>query len=158
MASRARTQLRSGNLPAVQHAPESAHNADAYLTERSAEAFANTLHLERERAQHMMQHSIEPTTGNLGPVFQSGAIVASAMRGILLELVNLIQDRMHQNFTRLLSLASCRTPTQLFAAQGDLVRDNVEGVLRSTGRIADVSMRMAHEGARRMSAVSWASR
>jgi Phasin protein len=154
MASRARTQLRSGPLPAVQHEPEWSRDADAYLTERAREPFVHTLLLEREPAQH----AIERFTGNLGPVLQSGTIVASVTRAIALELVNLIQERIHHNFTRLLALTSCRTPTQLFAAQRDIILDNVEGLVRSTGRIADVSMQVAHEGARRMSAGNWAPR
>jgi Phasin protein len=140
-------------LPAVQHVPESSRNAVAYLTERDREP-VHTLLLEREPAQH----AIERFTGNLGPVLQSGTIVASGMRAIALELVNLIQERIHHNFTRLLALTSCRTPTQLFAAQGDIVLDNVEALVRSTGRIADVSMQVGHEGARRMSAGNWATR
>jgi len=163
MASRARAQLRSGPLPAVQHEPESSRNthepessrnADTYLTERDREPVVHTLLLEREPAQH----AIERFTGNMGPVLQSGTIVASAMRAIGLELVSLIQERIHQNFIRLLALTSCRTPTQLFAAQGDIMLDNVEGLVRSTGRIAGVSMQVAHEGARRMSAGNWAPR
>ena len=154
MAARARAQLRSGTLPAVQHAPESSRSADAHSTERSTEPFANTFRFGREGAQH----AVEQSTGNLGSVFQSGTIVASAMRSIVQELVDFIQERMHQNFTRLLALTYCRTPPQLIAVQGDFIRDNVAGVLRSTGRITDVSMQMAREGARRMSEVRWALR
>jgi hypothetical protein len=154
MAARARTQLRSGTLPVVQDAPESGRSADALMTERSGEPVANTFRFGRESTQH----TVEQSAGNLGAVLQSGTVVASAMRSILQELVDFIQERMHQNFTRLLALTYCRTPPQLIAVQGDFFRDNVEGVLRSTGRIADVSMQMAHEGARRMSAARWALR
>jgi hypothetical protein len=154
MAARAKPQLRSGTLPAVQHAPESSRSADAHLTGRSGEPFANSFGFGRVGAQH----AVEQSAGNLGPVFQSSTIVASALRSILQELVDFIQERMHQNFTRLLALTYCRTPPQLIAVQTDFLRDNVESVLRSTGRIANVSMQMTHEGARRMSAVRWAMR
>jgi hypothetical protein len=149
MAARARTELRRGISPTVQHAPESSRSEDAQLTELSGERFTNTFGLGFERAQ---------SARNLGPVLQSGTIFASALRSISQELLNFIQDRMHQNFTRLLALTYCRTPPPLIAAQRDLIRDNVEGFVRSTGRITDVSMRIAYEGVRSMSAVSLAQR
>lgn len=149
MAARARTELRSGNVPDVR-APESSRNADAYLTERSRERFANTFGRGRDGAQHAAEQSV----GNLGPVLRSGTILASAMQSILQELFNFMQERMHQNFTRLLAFTLCRTPPQLVAAQTDFIRDNVASLARSTGRITDVSMQMAHEGMSRLSAMS----
>jgi hypothetical protein len=148
MAALARTELRRGIFPTVQHAPASSRSGE--LRER----FTNTLGPGYERAQH----ATEESAGNLSPVLQSGTIFTSALRSISQELLNFIQERMHQNFTRLLALTYCRTPPQLIAAQRDLIRDNVESFVRSTGRITDVSMRMAYEGARRMSAVNLAPR
>jgi hypothetical protein len=152
MAARAKTELRTGILPTVQHGPESSRSGDAHLTERSGDGFTDTFGLRYERAQHASEQS----AGNLAPVLQSGTIFASAMRSISQELSNFIQERMHQNFTRLVALTYCSTPPQLIAAQRDLIRDNVAGFVRSTGRITDLSMRMAYEGVRRMSAVSLA--
>jgi Phasin protein len=151
MAARAKTELRRGIFPAVQHEPESSRNGDD-LTERSGEGFRNTFGLGYERAQHASERS----AGNLGPVLHSGTIFESAMRSLSQELANFIQERMHQNFTRLVALTYCRTPPQLIAAQRDLIRDNVAGFVRSTGRITDLSMRVAFEGVRRMRAVSLA--
>jgi len=152
MAARVNTELRRGILPTVQHAPELSRTGDAHLTERSGEGFTNMFGLGYERAQHASEQS----AGNLGPVLQSGTIFASAMQSISQELSNFIQERMHQNFTRLVALTYCRTPPQLIAAQRDLIGDNVAGFVRSTGRITDLSMRMAYEGVRRMSAVNLA--
>jgi hypothetical protein len=154
MAARARTELRRGIFPTVQHAPEASPSGDVQLTERSGERFTDTFGLGYERAQHAPEQS----AANLGPVLQSGRIFASALRSISQELLSFFQERMHRNFTRLLALTYCRTPPQLIAAQRDLIRDNVEGFVRSTGRISDLSMRMAYEGVRRMSAVSLAPR
>ena len=146
MAALARTEVRRGIVPGAQDVPRPAI-ADSQLTGSSGERFRNT-----SSAQH------EQFAGNLGPVLQTGTIFASATRSILQELFNFAQESMHQNFTRLLALAYCRTPPQLIAAQRALIRDNVAGVVRSTGRIADVTIQVAHEGVRRMSAVGWAPR
>jgi hypothetical protein len=148
--ARARTEFIRGMSHAAENESGSNRNADAQLTTPRGERFKDTYATWREGAQH----ATGQPGGNLAQVFQSGAIVASATRSILQELVNFTQERIHQNFTRLLALAYCRTPPQLIAAQRDFVRDNVEGLVRSTGRITDVSMLMAREGLRRMSAVS----
>jgi hypothetical protein len=154
MAAGARRELRRGIPPIGEHAPESSRSADAQLTERSGERFTNTFGDVREGAPQ----ATEQPVGNLVQVFLSGTIVASAMRSVLQELFSFTQERMHQNFARLLALTYCRTPPQLIAAQKDFIRDNVDGLVRSTGRIADVSMQMAHEGVRRMGTVSLARR
>jgi len=154
IAARARTEQRRGIFPTVQHAPESSRSADTQLTERSGERFTNTFGLGYERAQNVTEQSAR----NLGPALQSGTVFASALRIISQELLNFVQERMHQNLTRLLALTYCRTPPQLIAAQTDLIRDNVEGFVRSTGRITGVSMRMVHEGVWRMRAASLTQR
>jgi Phasin protein len=154
MAAGAKSESKRSVFPTVQHAPVSSRNGDVELAQHSRERFTNTFGTGYEPAQHATGQSI----ANLGPVLHSGTIFASALRSISQELLNFIQERMHQNFTRLLAFAYCRTPPQLIAAQRDLISDNVESFVRSTGRITDVSIRMAHEGVRRMSAVSLAQR
>jgi Phasin protein len=154
MAARARSESKRSVFPTVQRAPESSRGGEVELTQHSGERFTNTFGIGYERAQHATGQS----TASLGPVLHSGTIFASALRSISQELLNFIQERMDQNFTRLLALTSCRTPPQLIAAQRDLISDNVESFVRSTGHITDVSIRMVYEGLRRMSAVSLAQR
>lgn len=148
--ARARTEFIRDISRAGEDEPEPNRNADAQSTTPPGERFKHSYATGGEAAQH----ATEQPAGNLAQVFQSGAIMANATRSILLELFNFTQERIHQNFTRLLALAYCRTPPQLIAAQRDFMRDNVEGLVGSTGRITDVSMLMAREGLRRMSAVS----
>jgi hypothetical protein len=145
VAALARTEVRRGIFPDAQDEPRPAI-ADAKLPDPSGERFRNTSSAQDEQF-----------TGNLGPALQSGMIFASATRSILQEVFNFMQESIHQNFTCLLALTYCRTPPQLIAAQRDLIRGHVEGVVRSTGRIADITVQVAHEGVRRMSAVGWGS-
>jgi hypothetical protein len=55
-------------------------------------------------------------------------------------------------------LTYCRTPQELVAAQSDLMRDNVEAFVNSTRRIAEISMQMADQAARKMNDVPLAPR
>lgn len=146
VAARARTEFRKGFFPSSEGGPSRDSKAQS---EPSGEVFRN---------MSSAQRATEHLAGNLGPVSNSGTIFASAMRSILQELFTFVQEGMHQNFTRLVALSSARTPSQLIAAQMDFVRDNMEGFLRSTSRMADVSMQMGHEGVWRMSAPSFAER
>lgn len=150
VAAQARTEFRRGNPRSVRDEQESNRNRDAQVIKQSLERFRDTYAPGGESAQHGPGQS--PV--NFGQVFQSGTIVVSATRSILQELVNLMQERMHQNFTRLLAFAFCRTPSQVITAQRDFIQDNVEGFVRSAGRIAEVSVQMGREGVRRMSPVS----
>src|SRR4051794_12450502 len=147
VAARARTEFRKGFFPSSEGGPS--RDSKAQSSEPSGEVFRN---------MSSAQRATEHLAGNLGPVSNSGTIFASAMRSILQELFTFVQEGMHQNFTRLVALSSARTPSQLIAAQMDFVRDNMEGFLRSTSRMADVSMQMGHEGVWRMSAPSFAER
>jgi hypothetical protein len=154
VAARARTEVRRGIFPTVQDARESSRNAERQSSEHSGEHARNTSGARNESPQR----AAEQSAGNLGPVLKSETIYANAMRSILQELFTFVQQRMHQNFTRLLALSSAHTPAQLMAAQMEFVRDNVESLLQSTGRLANISMQMGHEGARRMNALRWAPR
>src|SRR5262245_8626968 len=98
MAARGRTEFRRGIPRTVRDEPN--RNTDAQVAKQSGERFRNAYASGGEVAQH----GTEQSAVNLGQLFQSGTIVASAMRSILQELVNLMQERIHQNFTRLLAL------------------------------------------------------
>lgn len=149
VAARSSTALRRSVYSPVQHAPESRQRTDLQLTERSGESFRNMFGFRGSE-----QLATEQSAGYPGPVLQTGAIFASGMRSISQALIHSMQEGMHQNFTRLVALTYCRTPAQFMAVQRDLIRDNMAGLVQSTDRIADISMQMAQEGLRRMSAVS----
>jgi hypothetical protein len=153
VAARATTAMRSSIISPVHQAPESGQKTDLQLTERSGEYFRNMFGFSGSESLATQQ-----SAGHPGPVLQAGTIFASGMRSISLALIHFMQERMHQNFTGLLALTHCRTPAQFIAVQRHLARDNVEGLVQSTGRIADISMQMAHEGLRRMGAVSLVGR
>ena len=44
----------------------------------------------------------------------------------------------------------CRTPQDVAAVQSDLVRETVGGVLESSRRVADMSLKLADDTAKRM--------
>src|SRR5689334_5001241 len=113
MAALARTDLRV--FRTVQSADEPARAVAEHQTGSFARAFGIG-----QEGQHAMEHA-----GNPEGVVQSGTTYASPTRSLLQELLNFPQQRMEQNFARLLAITFCRTPPQALAAQSELVRDNL---------------------------------
>ena len=72
------------------------------------------------------------------------------MQSISREMFEVARVRLEQNLRRADSLISCRTPQELVTAHSDFVRENLEDFFQSTRRIAEISMQMADETARRV--------
>jgi len=57
---------------------------------------------------------------------------------------------METNLGRVEQLMHARTPQDFAAIQSDFVRDNVEGVLHSGRRVAEMSLQIADSAAKKM--------
>jgi phasin family protein len=153
-AARAGAEMMQRNTETVQHAWETGGKMATQICERSFERFARAFGLSGEGAQQ----ATEQSSRNLESIVQSGTILADGMQSISRELLDFARKRVEQNLHRVDALASCRTPQEMMAVQSDLVRDNLEDLVQSTRRIAEISMQMADEAVRRMSETSLAPR
>lgn len=52
------------------------------------------------------------------------------------------------------ALMRSRTPQELIAAQSDLLRDNLEGILNSSRRVSEASLGVADEATRRLTKIT----
>jgi phasin family protein len=118
----------------------------AKLAEQSANQFARTVGLSGEESRDAAQRS----SMNMEAIAGSTAIVAEGVQNISREWMDFMQTRMQQNLERLNALASCRTAQEFAAVQSELMRDNLESVLQSARRTADLSMRMADDAMKNM--------
>lgn len=153
-AARAGADMIQRNAETVQHAWDSGSKMATNLAERSAERFARACGISGETAQQ----AAEQSSRNLESIVQSGTILAGGMQSISMELMNFARKRMEQCMHRVDALASCRTPQEVVAVQSDLMRDNLEDIIQSTRRIAEISTQMADEAVRRMNDSSLAPR
>lgn len=144
--ARAGADLMQRNAKAVQEAWQSGSDMATRLTERSADQFAKALGLSGEEAQQAAQQS----SRNLQAILQSSTLLAEAAQGISREWFEFARQRMEHNLGQLDALVRCRTPQELAALQSQLARDNLEGLLQSTRRIAEMSARMTDEAARKI--------
>ena len=62
-------------------------------------------------------------------------------------------DLFTRNMEKMNILMRSRTPQELIAAQSDLLRDNLEGILQSSRRVAEASVGVTDETMRRVTEV-----
>jgi phasin family protein len=81
-------------------------------------------------------------------VTQTGSIMARGFQEVSQELIGLAQERLTKNIDGLNRLAGCRSVQDFVSVQSDLVRDNLQQVIETNRRVAEVSLRIADEAAR----------
>src|SRR3954447_12011393 len=81
-------------------------------------------------------------------VTQTGSIMARGFQEVSQELIGLAQERLTKNIDGLNRLAGCRSMQDFVSVQSDLVRDNLQQVIETNRRVAEVSLRIADEAAR----------
>ncbi len=119
--------LQSGTELAAQVAMQSA--------DQLSRAFGFTGHTARKAA--------EDSSGNVNAVFKSGTVLAEVTTSMAREWLNFAHERMETNLARVQRLVSCRTPQEFAAFQSEILRDNIEGMVECTRKIASHSARVA---------------
>jgi hypothetical protein len=60
---------------------------------------------------------------------------------------------MDRNLEKINDMMRSRSPQELIAAQSDLFRDNLEGFLQSSRRVAEASVRVADQATRHLTKI-----
>src|ERR687887_427951 len=138
--ARAGADMVRRNADAIQQAWQSGSE----LATRSTEQFARALGISGEEAQQARQQSVR----NLEAIAQSSSILAHAIEQVSRECFEFARKRMAQNLDWFDALMRCRSPQELATVQSDFVRDNLDDLLQTSRRMAEISMRMADEEVR----------
>jgi hypothetical protein len=85
---------------------------------------------------------------NLRAVSQASTVLAKDAQEVSHEWVGFAQERVQKNMDGLNRLLGCRSVQDFVATQSDLVRDNLQQVIDTNKRVAEVSVRVADEAAR----------
>ena len=99
------------------------------------------------------QEVTEQSSRNIDAIVQSSTAYADALQSISRELSSFCRERVDHNMEKINTLMRSRTPQELFAAQSDLLRDNLEGILRSSRRMAEASVGVTDGTMRRLTKV-----
>jgi hypothetical protein len=144
--ARAGADLLQHNAETVQNAWQSGLDMVTKMTERSTDQFARTFGLSGDEAQNAMQQS----TRNVEALLQSTNVLARGIGGISREWFEFVRGRMEHNLSRMDDLMRCRTPQDFAALHSEFLRDNVEGMLQSSRRLAELSLQVADNAAKKM--------
>jgi hypothetical protein len=134
------------NAEVMQDAWRSSLDIATNMTQRSADQFARAFGFSGDEGQQAMQQSAH----NVEAILQSTGAVAQGMTGISREWFDFLRRRMETNMNRMDELWRCRTPQDLLAVHSDLMRDNVEGMLETSRRVADMSQKVADTATKKM--------
>jgi phasin family protein len=139
-------EMLQRNAETAHRAWESGSKMASQLIEQSMQQFARAFGMTGAGGQQATQQ----LSRNMEALVQSGSIIAGGMQSISREMFEVAHNRLEQNLRRADSLISCRTPQELVTAHSEFVRENLEDFVQSTRRIAEISMQMADETARRV--------
>jgi hypothetical protein len=148
-AARAGADLFESTAGAVEQLWRSGLAIASHFAEQSSSQLARSMGLSDEKAQEAAERS----SGNTDAIVQSSRAYADALQGISHELSTLCRERMDRNFEKINDMMRSRSPQELIAAQSDLFRDNLEGFLQSSRRVAEASVRVADQATRHLTKI-----
>jgi hypothetical protein len=146
-AARAGAELMERHAETTHRVIQSGAEMAAMLTARSADQWSRAFGFSGDEAQTAVRLS----TDNMSALLRSGEALANASQDMAVEWINFSRDHLEQNLDRLDHLLRSRTPHDLLAVQSELMKNNIEGLLGYTRRLAEKSMRMADEVTRKFS-------
>ena len=149
-AAKAGADFFESTANAVEQVWRSGLDIASHFAERSSNQLARSIGLSDEKAQE----ATEQSSRNIEAIVQSSRAYADAIQSISREMSDFCKERMDRNLEKMSALMRSRTPQELIAAQSDLLRDNMEGFLQSSRRLAEASVDVAEEAGRRLTEIT----
>src|SRR5215207_2855991 len=112
--------------------------------ERINDQFTQALGFNGPQAEELARRSSQ----NLQAVSQASSVLMKGAQEVSHAWFGFAQERVQKNMDGLSRLASVRSVQDFVAVQSDLVRDNLQQVIDTNKRMAEVSLRTADEAAR----------
>jgi hypothetical protein len=139
-------EILGRHMQTAQHVLRSGAEMTAKLAERSSNQFGLALGITGDNEDKAAQ----TYSDHLHAILDSSAVLTEMGQRITLELVNFGQTCFDQELKRFNHLLAARTPQDLVAAQTELMRSNLEGLLELARRTAKESMRTTEDLARKV--------
>ena len=123
---------------------QSGLNTATQSFQRMADQFTQVLGFNGPQAEELARRSSQ----NLQAVSQASTVMVKGAQDVSREWFNAAQERLTKGMDGLNRLAGTRSVQDFVAVQSDLVRDDLEQVIETNKRIAEVSLRTADEATR----------
>src|SRR3954447_9906661 len=142
-ADTARQGMESG-LNTARQGMESGLNSTVHTFQRVTDQFTQVLGFAGPQAEELARKSSQ----NIEAVSQASSVLAKGAQEISREWFDAMRERVAKNLEAMNRLAGCRSVQDLVAVQSEIVRDGLGETVKSSRRIAEVSIRIADEAAR----------
>jgi len=115
---------------------------------RGADEMRSSAERAGQAATDIYSRSARETTQGLEAAVKYGTVLASGMQTFWHEWMGCAQDVMQRNVDAVQNVLRSRSPSDFFAAQSDLLRDEVQAMIDSGSRLSEISARIASDAAR----------
>ena len=142
-AARAGADVARRSTETARDALEASLNTAAQSFRRMTDQFTQVLGFNGPQAEELARRSSQ----NLQAVSQANSVLMKGAQEVSHEVLGLVQDRLTQNVDAVNRIVGVRSVQALVTAQSDLMRDNLQLVIDTNRRIAELSVRIAAEAA-----------
>ena len=146
--ARAGADLANRSAETLRTNVQSGLNTATETFQRTTDQFLKAFSFSGPQAEEVARRSSE----NVQAVTQAGTVLARGAQEVSQELFGLVQDRLTKNIDAFTRLAGSRSVQDFVAVQSDLMRDNLQQVIETNRRVAEVSLRVTDEAARTIQA------
>ena len=84
-------------------------------------------------------------------IMHSSTVLSGGLEAISREWIDFARNRVSCQHDRATQVLRARTPQDLAVIQTEMLRDNIEGLLQSFRRVAEVSARVSEDAVRKLS-------
>jgi hypothetical protein len=145
-AARAGADVFAHNTDALQRAWHSGVSLATQLSEQSFDQFARMFGLASERTKEASQRS----SRHVEAIVHSSSVFTGGLEILSRAWIDFAQERVAQQRHQFEQILRARTPQDLAAINAEMWRDNIEGLLHSYRRVAEVSSRLTEEAVKRI--------
>lgn len=144
-AARSGAEIMQHNTELMRTAWRSCLDLAAQMTGRSGDELARVFPLGNPMSGEDARRTVEQSSRNMEAMVESGTVLAKGVEDITREWFDFARGRVEHNLASVSEFTKCRSPQHVAALQGEMMRDNMEGLLQVARKVAEISVRVAED-------------
>jgi hypothetical protein len=147
-AARAGAEIANDVAGTMRETAQSGFALASETAHRSMDQMTKMFGLSGERAEQAARQSSQ----NLDVMMQCSTVLAQGFQTISREWMNYAQGNVQRNVEGFSAILRSRSPRDVMAAQSELLKQNMEGLLNGGAKIAQLSAEVANEAVQKITA------